>query len=145
MRDTIMRAMIAIAFQLTAIAAFSQNNNLAAGDIVFVSYQSDTDLSASQGSTNFNDRFSIVILREGGIPGNTTLYITDVGWNTSVNNFIDDSNEGYISWQVPVTGIRQGTEIYFISTVIGSLYSWSAHTIEAGNSTIGTTISNLNS
>lgn len=144
MRDTITRAIILFATQLTTIAAFSQHNNLSAGDIAFVSYQSDKDLSSVQGGINFDNRFSVVVLREGGIPANAILYFTNTGWSASASNFIPNSPDGYISWQAPAAGIRQGAELFFISTEIGSSFFWNAYTSEDGSTIIGTTVSNLN-
>jgi hypothetical protein len=142
-----MHAIIFIAMQLTAIATFGQNNDLTAGDIVFVSYQSDMDASNSStppGTTNFNDRFSILVLRPGGIPGNSTIYITDLGWNASSSSFIQNVTEGFISWQTPSTGVTQGTTIHFISSVISQAISWNAYTSKSGTTTIGQTSNNLN-
>lgn len=147
MRETLMHAIIFIAMQLTAIVTLGQINDLNAGDIVFVSYQSDIDASNSSfpdGTTAFSDRFSILVLRPGGIPGNSTIYITDMGWNVSTNNFIQGTAEGFISWQVPAGGVAQGTTIHFISSVISVTTNWNAYTSEAGTTTIGTTSSNLN-
>ncbi len=122
---------------LTAAGARAQNN-LAAGDIAFVSYQSDLDLTNTLfgGTTNFEDRFSIVILKSGGLAAGTVIYFTDRGWSSSANDFIA-STEGTIKWVVPAGGIAFGTEIYFISSFVDPVVSWNAYTTEAGTATIG--------
>lgn len=98
---------------LTALSARAQNN-LSAGDIAFVSYQSDLDLTnvLFGGTTNFEDRFSIVVLKSGGLAAGTVIYFTDRGWSTAANDFIA-STEGTIKWVVPAGGIAFGTEIFF--------------------------------
>lgn len=122
-------------FSLASYQSLAQNNNLAAGDIAIVSYQSDTDTAGV-----FADRFSIVILRSGGIPAGTVLYITDNGWDGTAGNFIVNT-EGFLKWVVPAGGISQGTEIYFMSflnTVSGHLQDeWHAYTDEAGTTLSG--------
>lgn len=122
---------------LTAAGARAQNN-LSAGDIAFVSYQCDLDLTNIQfgGTTNFEDRFSIVVLKSGGLAAGTVIYFTDRGWSTSANDFIA-STEGTIKWVVPAGGIAFGTEIYFISSYVDPVVSWNAYTTEAGTATIG--------
>src|SRR5690349_18801956 len=109
-------------------------NNLSAGDIAFVSYQSDLDLSNTAfpgGTTNWEDRFSIVVLKSGGLAAGTVIYFTDRGWSTTTNDFIVNT-EGTIKWVVPAGGITFGTEIYFISSFVNPVVSWNAYTNENG-------------
>ncbi len=122
---------------LTALSARAQNN-LSAGDIAFVSYQSDLDLTnvLFGGTTNFEDRFSIVVLKSGGLAAGTVIYFTDRGWSTAANDFIA-STEGTIKWVVPAGGIAFGTEIYFICSFVDPVVSWNAYTTEAGTTTTG--------
>ncbi|OQP58793.1 T9SS type A sorting domain-containing protein [Niastella populi] len=131
---------------LTAAGARAQNN-LSAGDIAFVSYQSKLDLTniAFGGTTNFEDRFSIVVLKSGGLAAGTVIYFTDRGWSTNANDFIA-STEGTIKWMAPAGGVAFGTEIYFISSYVDPVVSWNAYTTEAGTTTIGvvTTESGVN-
>jgi hypothetical protein len=143
MRNAILS--LATFFIFVCIPGISHSqNNLVTGDIAFVSYQSDVDLTNTMfgGTTDFFDRFSIVITRNGGLAAGTILYITDRGWSTSLNGFVA-SSEGFISWQVPAGGVAQGTEIHFISTFITPTTTWNAYTTEAATTTIGTTTSNL--
>jgi hypothetical protein len=122
---------------LTAVSVRAQNN-LSAGDIAIVSYQSKLDLSntAFGGTTNFEDRFSIVVLKSGGLAAGTVIYFTDRGWSTTTNDFIANT-EGTIKWVVPAGGIAFGTEIYFISSFVNPVVSWNAYTTEAGTITTG--------
>jgi len=121
---------------------FSNNmiaqNNLAAGDLAFTSYQSDLDLSNSQfgGTTNREDRFSFVVLKPGGLAAGTVLYFTDRGWSGASNAFIVNT-EGTIRWTVPAAGIAQGTEVFFISTYVDPIVTWTAYSDEAGNVQLG--------
>lgn len=128
---------------LSAMNSQAQNNNLAAGDIAFVSYQSDQDLSNHNtglgGNTNFVDRFSIAVLKSGGLPAGTVIFFTDNGWNTSTNDFISGTTEGFIKWVVPAGGVAAGTEVHFISSYDDvSVTSWAAYTNESGTTTLGT-------
>lgn len=127
-----------LVFSFSAYKSSAQNNNLAAGDIAIVSYQSDVD--ATNATTDFNDRFSIVVLRSGGIPAGTVIYITDDGWDGTAGNFISNT-EGFLKWVVPAGGISQGTEVYFISYLMnlsGHVQDeWHAYTDEAGTTLSG--------
>jgi len=128
---------------LSAISSQAQNNNLAAGDIAFASYQSDEDLSNHNiglgGTTQFVDRFSIVVLKSGGLPAGTVIYFTDNGWNAGTNDFISGTTEGFIKWVVPAGGVATGTEVYFISTYDDvSVTTWAAYANESGTTTLGT-------
>jgi len=122
---------------------FSNNmiaqNNLAAGDLAFTSYQSDLDLSNSQfgGSTNREDRFSFVVLKPGGLAAGTVLYFTDRGWSGANNAFIVNT-EGTIRWTVPAAGIPQGAEVFFIATYVDPIVTWTAYSDEAGTAILGT-------
>ena len=79
---------------LLTLLAFSTKsfaqNNLAAGDLAFVSYQSDTDPTNTFLTTvlDFDDRFSIVVLKSGGLTAGTVIYITDRGWNAVVAGMV---------------------------------------------------------
>lgn len=111
-------------FLLMAYTGHAQNN-LRPGDIAFTSYQSDEDLSNtdSGGTTAFTDRFSIAVLKEGGLAANTVIYFTDNGWDDASNDFISGLSEGFIKWVVPAGGIAPGTQIYFISKYIDPIMS----------------------
>ena len=98
---------------ITSLA--NAQNDLAAGDIGIVSYQSDLDLT----SPPFEDRFSIVILKPGGITAGTVIYFTDRGWDGPNSTWLDNvtvGHEAVVKWVVPVGGIVFGTEVYFISS-----------------------------
>ena len=128
-------------FLLTATSSRAQNN-LAAGDLAIVSYQSDKDLSNADlgGSTKLTDRFSIVVLKGGGLAAGTVIYFTDNGWNTTTGDFISGLTEGFIKWTVPTGGIALGTEVYFISSYdnTSGVTSWNAYLNEAGTTSTGT-------
>lgn len=68
------------------------------GDIAIVGY-------------NFKDpdQFSFVALND--IPQGTTLYFTDAGFDTTLNQF--RAGEGYLIYQVPVGGLRFGQIITY--------------------------------
>jgi hypothetical protein len=124
-------------------------NNLAAGDIAFVSYQSDKDLTnmdIAGGYTKITDRFSIVVLKSGGLAAGTVIYFTDNGWNASTANFISGLSEGFIQWTVPAGGIAFGKEVFFISTYNTPAMNWGAYLNEGGTSSAGTvtTVSGTN-
>jgi hypothetical protein len=115
-------------------------NNLAAGDIVFSSYQSDEDLTNtdfSGGTTNYVDRFSILILKAGGLAANTVIYFTDNGWNATTGNFISGLSEGFIQWTVPAGGIGFNNRVYFISRYTNGTMTWGAYTDAAGTTAAG--------
>jgi hypothetical protein len=143
--NNLYRILISCTFSLllSAINSQAQNNNLAAGDIAFVSYQSDVDLSnhnvTGSGTINFWDRFSIAVLKSGGLPAGTVIYFTDNGWNASTNDFISGATEGFIKWVVPAGGVAVGTEVHFISSYDDvSVTAWAAYTTESGTTTLGT-------
>jgi hypothetical protein len=143
--NNLYRILISCTFTLLlpAINSQAQNNNLAAGDLAFVSFQSDVDVSnhnITPGGTNFWDRFSIAVLKSGGLPAGTVIYFTDNGWNASANNFISGTTEGFIKWVVPAGGVAAGTEVYFISSYddVSSVTTWAAYTTESGIATLGT-------
>jgi hypothetical protein len=108
---------------LLGLVSNAQNNNLAAGDIAFVSYHADSDGALV-------DQFSIVVLAPAGIPAGTVMFFTDDGYSTSDGNFIGtiapSTNEGYIKWTAPVSGVAQGIEIKFSSTGSAMPVDWSA-------------------
>jgi hypothetical protein len=112
-------------------------NNLAPGDLAITSYQSDLDLSNSQfgGTTNREDRFSFVVLKPGGLAAGTVIYFTDRGWSGANNDFIVNT-EGTIQWTVPAGGVPQGTEVFFISTYVAPVVTWTAYLDEAGTQAI---------
>ncbi len=141
--NNLYRILISCCFILlfSAMNSQAQNNNLAAGDLALVSFQSDADLSnvLFGGTTNFWDRFSISILKSGGIPAGTVIYFTDKGWNASANDFTSGS-EGVIKWTVPAGGVATGTEVYFISSYndVTNATTWGAYTTESGTTSLGT-------
>ncbi len=134
--------------------SFAQNN-LAAGDIAIVSYQSDTDPTNTFSTSvlDFDDRFSIVVLKPGGLAAGTVIYITDRGWNAVSNNWLDEAyppftfgigSEAVIKWVVPAGGIIQGKEVFFIGKYHDELpagseyYQWFAYSDESGTTPLGT-------
>jgi hypothetical protein len=147
---------IALCFYLSifcAAIAYSQNN-LAAGDIAFVSYQSDTDPTNTFLTTvlDFDDRFSIVVLKPGGLVAGTVIYITSRGWDGPNNIWLDEAyppftfgigSEAVIKWVVPAGGILQGKEVFFINKyhdelAAGSEYfQWFAYSNENGTVPLG--------
>jgi hypothetical protein len=128
-----------LVFLLTAFESQGQNN-LKAGSIAFTSYQSDKDLSNTDngGTTAFTDRFSILVLNQDGLAGNTVVYFTDNGWNASTGDFIAGTSEGFIKWVVPAGGLAFGAQLYFISKYIDPVTSWGAYSNEAGTTPAGT-------
>ncbi len=135
-------------------ARVSAQNNLAAGDLYFVSYQSDFDPTNTftVGIAEFEDRFSIVTLKPGGIAAGTVIYFTTRGWNGPGNNWLDESyppftfglgSEAVIKWVVPAGGLAQGTEVFFINTYHDEVpspneyYTWGAYSNEAGTILFG--------
>lgn len=123
-----------LAFLLVMTVRGYAQNNLSAGDIAIVSYQSDKN----PGNTAMTDRFSIVVLKSGGLAAGTIIYFTDNGWNAGTDNFITGTTEGFIKWTVPAGGIAFGTEVFFISRYYDSQTSWSPWRDENGSTTAGT-------
>ena len=126
---------------ITSLA--NAQNDLAAGDIGIVSYQSDLDLT----SPPFEDRFSIVILKPGGITAGTVIYFTDRGWDGPNSTWLDNvtvGHEAVVKWVVPVGGIVFGTEVYFISSFNAGINTWGAYTTESGTTLLGTVTSETN-
>ena len=109
------------------------------------------------GTTDYDDRFSMIILKSGGLAAGTVIYITDRGWNAPTNSFLDNvivscsgtnvGSEAVIKWVVPAGGIPQGTEVYFIShyNSATSVQSWTAHSDEAGTTALGVVTPETNS
>lgn len=130
---------------LMGMATSSQaQNNLSAGDIAIASYQSDEDPGNADfgGTTDFTDRFSIVVLKNGGLAAGTVIYFTDDGWDASNSNFIANT-EGFIKWTVPAGGVAFGTQIYFIShyNITTFVTTWGAYSNESGSTASGTVTS----
>ena len=144
---------VTLLFSFAVSTSFSQNN-LAAGDIAIVSYQSDVDLTNTfnPAIAEFEDRFSIVVLKPGGLAAGTVIYFTDRGWDGPNNTWLDNATVGHeavIKWVVPVAGVAQGTELYFINlyhdeTAPPNVYTWDAYTTEAGTTKIGVVTSETN-
>ncbi len=149
--------------QLSAVLIFSlllssnlfAQNNLAAGDLAFVSYQSDTDPTNTFSTSvlDFDDRFSIVVLKPGGLAAGTVIYITDRGWDGPNNIWLDEAyppftfgigSEAVIKWVIPAGGIIQGKEVFFIGKYHDELpagseyYQWFAYSDESGTTPLGT-------
>lgn len=146
-------------FLLTATILFiteisSAQNNLAAGDLAIVSYQSDFDPSNTftVGIAEFEDRFSIVVLRSGGLAAGTVIFFTERGWNGPASTWLDEGyppftfgtgREAVIQWTVPAGGIAQGTEVFFINRYHDEVaspneyYDWGAYSNHAGTVTLG--------
>ena len=139
---------------LFSTIAFTQNN-LAAGDLAIVSYQSDTDPTNTFNTAllEFDDRFSIVVLKSGGLAAGTVIYITSRGWDGPNNIWLDEAyppftfglgSEAVIKWVVPAGGIIQGKEVFFINKyhdelAAGSEYfQWFAYSNENGTVPLGT-------
>ena len=148
--------LMSLLMMLSAIAIKSSaQNNLAAGDIAIVSYQSDTDPTNTFNTAllEFDDRFSIVVLRPGGLTAGTVIYFTDRGWDGPNNIWLDESyppftfgigSEAVIKWVVPAGGIIQGKEVFFINKYHDELaagseyYQWFAYSNENGTVPLGT-------
>ena len=139
-----------LAFSTKSIA----QNNLAAGDLAIVSYQSDTDPTNTFNPLllEFDDRFSIVVLKPGGLAAGTVIYITDRGWDGPNNIWLDEAyppftfgigSEAVIKWVVPAGGIIQGKEVFFIGKYHDELapgseyYQWFAYSNENGTVPLG--------
>ncbi len=137
-----------------SITSYSQNN-LAPGDLAIVSYQSDADPTNTFNPAllEFDDRFSIVVLKPGGLTAGTVIYFTDRGWDGPNNIWLDESyppftfgigSEAVIKWVVPVGGIVQGKEVFFINKYHDELppgseyYQWFAYSDEPGTIPLGT-------
>lgn len=142
-----------LSFALLFSAIAYTQNNLAAGDLAIVSYQSDFDPTNNftAGVPEFEDRFSLVVLKPGGIAAGTVIFFTTRGWNGPANTWHDGDfppntfglgRRAVVQWTVPAGGIAQGTEIFFINTyhdevAVGSeYYSWAAYSNEAGTTLI---------
>ncbi|MEK7227213.1 MAG: hypothetical protein AAB221_16225, partial [Bacteroidota bacterium] len=142
-----------LALSIFSTRSFAQNN-LAAGDLALVSYQSDFDPSNTftVGVAEFEDRFSIVVLRPGGLAAGTVIFFTDRGWNAVSNNWHDEDyppntfglgREAVIQWTVPAGGIAQGTEVFFINRYHDEVaspneyYDWGAYSDHAGTTPLG--------
>lgn len=140
---------------LFAVKSIKAQNNLAAGDFAFVSYQSDFDPTNTftTGLAEFEDRFSIVVLKPGGLAAGTVIYFTDRGWNGVTNNWLGEiyppfsfgqGNEAVFKWTVPAGGIPQGKEVFFIDIYHDELpagseyYEWIARSNENGTVPLGT-------
>ncbi|MBL7703176.1 MAG: hypothetical protein JNM14_13065 [Ferruginibacter sp.] len=142
-------------YLLFALLVFSTKsfaqNNLAAGDLAIVSYQADFDptnpLAGDNDNPEFEDRFSLVVLKPGGIAAGTVLFFTTRGWHGPNNTWHDEDfapftfglgRRAVVSWTVPAGGIAQGTEVFFINRYhdeapIGQeYYDWAAYSNEAG-------------
>ena len=81
-----------LALLVFSTKSFSQNN-LAAGDLAIVSYQSDFDpsnpLAGDNDLAEFEDRFSLVVTKPGGLAAGTAIFFTTRGWNAVSNNWHD--------------------------------------------------------
>ena len=143
-----------LSFALFFSAIAYTQNNLAAGDIAFVSYQSDFDPTNTftPGVAEFEDRFSIVVLKTGGLSAGTVIYFTNRGWNGPLNTWNIGSLTGMfgmgeravIKWTVPAGGIIQGKEVFFISIYHDEVpspneyYEWKAFSDGPGTIALGT-------
>ena len=134
-----MRFFLQIVFSIFISLFFSSialaQNDLAPGDIAIVSYQSDIDATNTfdHSVAEFEDRFSIAVLKPGGLAAGTVIYFTDRGWDGPNSTWLDNATvvrEAVLKWIVPAGGIAQGTEVYFINTYHDELgagneiYTW---------------------
>ena len=145
---------------LLSLLAFSTKsfaqNNLAAGDLAFVSYQSDFDASnpivGDNDLAEIEDRFSVVITKSGGLSAGTVIFFTTRGWNAVSNNWHDVDfppntfglgRRAVVQWTVPAGGIVQGTEVFFFNKyhdeapVGQEYYDWGAYADYNGTITRG--------
>ncbi len=153
MRKIYQLLVAAVICLLGSSSSFAQNN-LAAGDLAIVSYQSDPDPTNTFNPAllEFDDRFSMVVLKPGGLAAGTVIYITDRGWDGPNNIWLDEAyppftfgigSEAVIKWVVPAGGIIQGKEVFFIGKYHDELpagseyYQWFAYSDEAGTIPLG--------
>ncbi|MDB9801296.1 hypothetical protein OAB94_02845, partial [Flavobacteriaceae bacterium] len=80
---------------------FVQAQNLAAGDIAFIGYNTDSSITS-------NDNFTFITLVD--IPGNEVIYFTEEGWNNSDDTWALTS-EGHLTYTAPAAGLSCGTVI----------------------------------
>ncbi|MES2774395.1 MAG: hypothetical protein V4722_09435 [Bacteroidota bacterium] len=147
---------LVFALLLFSGTSFSQNN-LAAGDFAIVSYQSDFDPTNvfNENLAEFEDRFSLVVTKPGGIAAGTVLFFTTRGWNGPANTWHDEDyppftfglgRRAVVQWTVPAGGIVKGREIFFINTyhdevAVGSeYYTWAAYSDQAGTTLLNNLI-----
>ncbi|MBL0202617.1 MAG: hypothetical protein IPP81_21425 [Chitinophagaceae bacterium] len=144
-----------LALLVFSTKSFSQNN-LAAGDLAIVSYQSDFDASNPIAGDNdlaeFEDRFSVVVTKQGGLAAGTVIFFTTRGWNAVSNNWHDVDfppntfglgRRAVVQWTVPAGGIARGTEVFFINKyhdeapVGQEYYDWGAYADYNGTIALG--------
>ncbi|MBK9982121.1 MAG: cadherin-like domain-containing protein [Saprospiraceae bacterium] len=149
------KLLLSVFLVFTLKASLKAQNNLAAGDIAIVSYQADTDPTNTFNPAllEFDDRFSIVVLKSGGLAAGTVIYITSRGWDGPNNIWLDEAyppftfgigSEAVIKWIVPAGGIIQGKEVFFINKYHDELppgseyFQWFAYSDESGTVPLGT-------
>jgi len=140
---------------VSGASLLSAQNNLAPGDLAIVSYQSDADPTNTFNPAllEFDDRFSMVVLKSGGLAAGTVIYITSRGWDGPNNIWLDEAyppftfgigSEAVIKWIVPAGGIIQGKEVFFIGKFHDELppgseyFQWFAYSNENGTVPLGT-------
>ncbi len=103
------------------IQGYGTSQNLSAGDIAFIGYNSDDP-----------DGFTFVTLN--AIPAYEMIYFADQGWNGSA--WGGDPTETHYAWQAPAAGLAIGTIVY--------IYESSANVLTTSSGTISGLLSGSN-
>ncbi len=151
-RSLLSKTLVLVPLIIASLASVAvAQNNLAAGDLAIASYQSDFDPTNTftVGIPEFEDRFSLVVTRPGGIAAGTVIFFTTRGWNGPANTWHDEDyspntfglgRRAVVQWTVPAGGLPAGREVFFINTFHDELpagseyYSWAAYNDQAGTS-----------
>ena len=95
------------------VQGYGTSQNLSAGDIAFIGYNSDDP-----------DGFTFITLNN--LPSTEMIYFTEEGWNGSA--WSGSSTETHYAWQAPVGGLSIGSIVY--------IYESSANVLTASTGTI---------
>lgn len=101
---------IGCTFALINLGTFYTTSNpvtLAAGDIAFTGYNSNT-----------TDDFSFIVLKSGGIPIGTKIFFTDNGFNNIISQL--NSAEGIMTWEA-TSAVPQFTQVKI--SIVGTTYT----------------------
>ena len=83
------------------VQGYGTSQNLVAGDIAFIGYNSDDP-----------DGFTFIALND--IPATEMIYFTEEGWNSTA--WAGSSVETHYAWQAPAGGLAIGTIVYIYET-----------------------------